>query len=51
MTADQYVNAIVEKHRLPDTLDNYTSIYVVSPLKKIISNWAGACLCETKLSG
>lgn len=51
MTADQYVNAIVEKHRLSDTLDNYTSIYVVSPLKKIISNWAGVCLCETKLSG
>lgn len=51
MTADQYVNAIVEKHRLPDTLDNYTSIYVVSPLEKIISNWAGTCLCETKISG
>lgn len=51
MTADQYVNAIVEKHRLLDTLDNYTSIYVVLPLKKIISNWAGVCLCETKLSG
>ena len=51
MTADQYVNSIVEKHRLPDTLDNYTSIYVVSPLKKIITSWAGVCLCETKLSG
>ena len=51
MTADQYVNSIVEKHRLPDTLDSYTSIYVVSPLKKIISSWAGVCLCETKLSG
>lgn len=51
MTADQYVNSIVEKHRLPDTLDNYTSIYVVSPLKKIITSWAGGCLCEIKLSG
>ena len=51
MTADQYVKSIVEKHRLPDTLDSYTSIYVVSPLKKIISSWAGVCLCETKLSG
>ena len=23
MTADQYVNSIVEKHRLPDTLDTH----------------------------
>lgn len=51
MTPDQYVNSVVQKHRLPETLDSYTSLYVVSPLKQIISNWAGVCLCETKLSG
>lgn len=51
MTADQYVEYIVQKHRLPETLDNYTDLNIVLPLKQIISNWAGECLCETKLSG
>ena len=51
MTPDQYVNSVVQKHRLPEVLDSYTTLYVVSPLKQIISNWAGVCLCETKLSG
>lgn len=51
MTSDQYVNSIVQKHKLPETLDSYTTTYIVSPLKRIISSWAGVCLCETKLSG
>ena len=51
MTPDQYVNSIVQKHRLPEMLDSYTSTYVVLPLKQIISSWAGTCLCGTKLSG
>ena len=51
MTPDQYVNSIVQKHRLPEMLDSYTSTCVVLPLKQIISSWAGTCLCETKLSG
>ena len=51
MTPDQYVNSVVQKHRLPEVLDSYTTLYVVSPLKQIISNWAGVCLCEIKLSG
>lgn len=51
MTPDQYINSIVQKHRLPDTLDGYTSLNVISPLKRIISSWADSCLCEIKLSG
>lgn len=51
MTPDQYINSIVQKHSLLDTLDGYTSLNVVAPLKRIITNWAGTCLCEIKLSG
>lgn len=51
MTPDQYVDSIVKKHRLPENLDKNTSFYVVEPLKQIIRNWAGDCLCEIKLSG
>lgn len=51
MTSDQYVNSIVRKHRLPELLDSYTSLYVVSPLRQIVAKWAGSCLCEIKLSG
>ena len=51
MTPNQYINSIVQKHRLPDSLDEYTSLNVVAPLKRIISSWAGTCLCEVKLSG
>jgi hypothetical protein len=51
MTPDQYINSIVQKHKLPEALDSDTTTYIVAPLKQIISNWAGVCLCETKLSG
>lgn len=51
MTDNQYVESIVKKHKLPDTVDNYTDNTVVTPLKKIIRNWAGTCLCDIKLSG
>ena len=51
MTANQYVESIVKKHKLQDTIDNYTDNTVVTPLKKIIRNWAGTCLCDIKLSG
>ncbi len=34
MTANQYVESIVKKHKLPDTIDNYTDNTVVTPLKK-----------------
>lgn len=51
MTSDQYINSIVQKHSLSDTLDEYTSLNVVAPLKRIISSWAGSCLCEIKISG
>ena len=51
MTANHYVESIVKKHKLPDTIDNYTDNTVVTPLKKIIRNWAGTCLCDIKLSG
>ena len=51
MTANQYVESIVKKYKLPDTIDNYTDNTVVTPLKKIIRNWAGTCLCDIKLSG
>lgn len=51
MSANQYVESIVKKHKLPDTIDNYTDNIVVTPLKKIIRNWAGTYLCDIKLSG
>lgn len=51
MTSDEYVLSIVRKHALSEQIDNNTTRYVVDPLKRIISEWAGSCLCETKLSG
>ena len=51
MTPDQYVNSVVNQHKLPEGLDPYTQVVIVEPLKQIISNWAGEYLCETKLSG
>lgn len=51
MTPNQYVENVVNKHKLPDTIDNYTDSTVVTPLKQIIRNWAGTCLCDIKLSG
>ena len=51
MTSDEYVLSVVRKHALSEQIDNNTTRYVVDPLKRIISEWAGSCLCETKLSG
>lgn len=51
MTADEYVLKIVRRHALPMQLDQETVLYVVNPLKNIIVNWAGDCLCDIKLSG
>lgn len=51
MTPNQYIENVVKKHKLPDSIDNYTDSTVVTPLKKIIRNWAGTCLCDIKLSG
>lgn len=51
MTQNQYVESVVKKYKLPDTIDNYTDSTVVTPLKKIIKNWACTCLCDIKLSG
>lgn len=51
MTSNEYIERIVQNHKMPDTIDSYTDSMVVAPLKKIIKNWAGTCLCDTKLSG
>ena len=51
MTSNEYVMNVVRNHALPAQLDTNTVYYVVNPLKTIIAEWAGDCLCETKLSG
>lgn len=51
MTSNEYVMNVVRKHALPAQLDTSTVFYVVNPIKKVIAEWAGNCLCETKLSG
>ena len=51
MTSDQYISSVVEKHKLPEKLDKNMITHIVAPLEKIIRDWAGPCLCETKLSG
>lgn len=51
MTADEYVLKVVRRHSLPMNLDKDSVLYVVDPLKNIITDWAGDCLCEIKLSG
>ena len=51
MTSNEYVMSVVRKHALPTQLDSNTQYNIVSPLKRIIAEWAGNCLCETKLSG
>lgn len=51
MTSNEYVMNVVRKHVLPAQLDTSTVFYVVNPIKKVIAQWAGNCLCETKLSG
>jgi hypothetical protein len=51
MTSNEYVMNVVRNHALPAQLDTNTVYYVVNPLKRVIAEWAGSCLCETKLSG
>lgn len=51
MTSDEYVLQTIKKHALSEQIDNYTTRYIIDPLKRIIAEWAGTCLCETKLSG
>ena len=51
MTSNEYVLSIIRKHALSEQIDNNTTRCVIDPLKRIISEWAGSCLCETKLSG
>lgn len=51
MTSNEYVLSIIRKHALSEQIDNNTTRCVVDPLKRIISEWAGSYLCETKLSG
>lgn len=51
MTSNEYVMNVVRNHALPAQLDTNTVYYVVNPLKRVIAEWAGSCLCETQLSG
>lgn len=48
---DSYLNEVVRRHRLPDQMDVYTSVCIVEPLKRMISDWANQYLVEIKLSG
>lgn len=49
--SDKYLLEIVQKYKLPDEIDFYTSEYVVKPLKNIVSAWANQYLVDIKLSG
>ena len=51
MTANEYVISVINKHALPTKIDSYTEQAVITPLKRLVTNWAGNCLCEIKLSG
>lgn len=51
MTSNDYVISVVKKHALPAQLDIDTVLYVINPMKRVIAEWAGNCLCETKISG
>ena len=51
MTADQYVNSIVNKYKLPQKISQEMNMNVVSPLSHIINKWAGDCLNELAISG
>ena len=51
MTSNEYVLHIINSHALPLQIDQTTKICIIDPLKMIIAEWAGDCLCETKLSG
>lgn len=51
MTPNQYVESIVKKHKLSDTIDDFTDSTIVAPLKELIRKWNGTYLCDIKLSG
>ena len=51
MTSNDYVISVVKKHALPAQLDIDTVLYVINPMNRVIAEWAGNCLCETKISG
>lgn len=51
MTANEYVLGVINSHSLPMKIDYATDMNVITPLKNIITKWAGDCLCEIKLSG
>lgn len=51
MASEEYLSRLINKYALPDALDNSTQRYVVDPLTRIISDWAGHYLCNVKLSG
>ena len=51
MTANEYVISVIHKHALPAQIDPYSEQIVITPLKRLVTTWAGNCLCEIKLSG
>jgi len=51
MTADEYVNDIVNKYKLPQTLSQVMQTNVVAPLSRIIKSWAGNSLDKIEISG
>ncbi|WHH59785.1 nucleotidyltransferase domain-containing protein [Petroclostridium sp. X23] len=51
MTADEYVNSIINKYNVKGDVDALTKILVVDPLLNIIKEWAGIQLNNVYYSG
>jgi len=51
MTPDEYVNNVVNKYKLPQTISETMKTSVIVPLSDIISTWAGDCLNKIEISG
>ncbi|WP_312149888.1 SMODS domain-containing nucleotidyltransferase [Paenibacillus odorifer] len=49
--SNDYVLKIINKYRVPATIDSSTQTTVINPLKQLISKWAGNCLSDIYLSG
>lgn len=51
MTADEYVNSIINKYSIKGEVDALTKLCVVDPLVNIIKGWAGTQLIDVYYSG
>lgn len=51
MTADEYIQSIVKKYRITETIDSAMWFFVINPLEEIIKRWAGEFLSDITISG